>query len=133
MFEDVERIRWCREIRCRCSAAACPGVAVVALHLNRRLRSQVIHDLNEDWKELGVHVASACSSETGAVRRTPTFDESSVDANDHLAGRFIRFSILGNFPLNLFVDALPLPRGPDYSSPMLWVAQVSLGGTRILL
>jgi hypothetical protein len=44
---------------------------------------------------------------TGAVRRTPTFDESSVDANDHLVGRFIRFSILGNFPLNLFVDALP--------------------------
>ena len=29
---------------------------------------------------------------TGAVRRTPTFDESSVDANDHLLGRFIRFS-----------------------------------------
>jgi hypothetical protein len=44
--------------------------------------------------------------ETGAVRRTPTFDESSVDANDHLVGRFIRFSILGNFALNLFVDAL---------------------------
>jgi hypothetical protein len=39
--------------------------------------------------------------ETGAVRRTPAFDESSVDANDHLVGRFIRFSILDNFPLNL--------------------------------
>src|SRR5271166_5255273 len=45
--------------------------------------------------------------QTGSVRRTPTFDESSIDANDHLLGRFIRFSILGNFPLNLFVDALP--------------------------
>src|SRR5271165_5083494 len=44
--------------------------------------------------------------QTGSVRRTPTFDESSIDANDHLLGRFIRFSILGNFPLNLFVDAL---------------------------
>jgi hypothetical protein len=31
----------------------------------------------------------------------------SIDANDHLLGWFIRFSILGNFPLNLFVDALP--------------------------
>ena len=30
--------------------------------------------------------------ETGAVRRTPTFDESSVDANDHLVGRFIRLA-----------------------------------------
>src|SRR6202051_4475645 len=45
--------------------------------------------------------------QTGSVCRTPTFDESSIDANDHLLGRFIRFSILGNFPLNLFVDALP--------------------------
>src|SRR5208282_4320744 len=45
--------------------------------------------------------------QTGSVRRTPTFDGSSIDANDHLLGRFIRFSILGNFPLNLFVDALP--------------------------
>src|SRR5271165_6087551 len=43
----------------------------------------------------------------GAVRRTPTFDESSIYANDHPLGRFIRFSILGNFPLYLFVDALP--------------------------
>src|ERR1700693_254576 len=34
-------------------------------------------------------------------------ESSSIDANDHLLGRFIRFSILGNFPLNLFVDALP--------------------------
>ena len=48
--------------------------------------------------------------QTGSVRRTPTFDESSIDANDHLLGRFIRFSILGNFPLNLFVDTLPNPR-----------------------
>src|SRR5580704_5362653 len=44
--------------------------------------------------------------QTGSVRRTPTFDESSIDANDHLLGRFIRFAILSNFPLNLFVDAL---------------------------
>ena len=46
--------------------------------------------------------------ETGAVRRAPAFDESSVDADDHLFGRFIRFSVLGNFPLNLFVYALPI-------------------------
>src|SRR5580700_11124576 len=45
--------------------------------------------------------------QTGSVRRAPTFDESSIDANNHLLARFIRFSILGNFPLNLFVDALP--------------------------
>jgi hypothetical protein len=45
--------------------------------------------------------------QTGSVRRTPTFDESSIYANDHPLGRIIRFSILGNFPLNLFVDALP--------------------------
>src|SRR5271166_2163594 len=63
--------------------------------------------------------------ETAAVRRTPTFDESSVDANDHLVGRFIRFSILANFPLNLFVDALPnrvdpTPGGGMGSSAHRW-------------
>ena len=56
--------------------------------------------------------------ETGAVRRTPTFDESSVDPNDHQVGRFIRFSILGNFPLNLFVDALPNRVDPASGSGM---------------
>jgi hypothetical protein len=45
--------------------------------------------------------------QTGSVRRAPTFDESSIYANDHPLGRFIRFSILGNFPLYLFVDAVP--------------------------
>src|SRR5271157_2508496 len=41
-----------------------------------------------------------------AVRRRTTFDESSVDANDHLLGRLIGFSILGDLLSNLFVDAL---------------------------
>ena len=44
--------------------------------------------------------------ETGAVRRTPTFDESSVDANDHLLRRLIGFAIFGDLLSNLFVDAL---------------------------
>src|SRR5580704_3370796 len=37
--------------------------ASVDLHLNRRLRSQVIHDLNGTGKNLGVHAATACSSD----------------------------------------------------------------------
>jgi hypothetical protein len=42
----------------------------------------------------------------GAVRRRATFDESSVDANDHLLGQLIGFSIFGDLLSNLFVDAL---------------------------
>jgi hypothetical protein len=35
-----------------------------------------------------------------------TFDECSVDANDHLLRRLIGYVILGDVPPNLFVDAL---------------------------
>jgi hypothetical protein len=42
----------------------------------------------------------------GAVRWRATFDESSVDANDHLLGRPIGFSIFGDLLSNLLVDAL---------------------------
>jgi hypothetical protein len=42
----------------------------------------------------------------GSVRRRATFDESSVDANDHLLRRLIGFSIFGDLMPNLFVDAL---------------------------
>jgi hypothetical protein len=56
--------------------------------------------------------------QTGLVRRAPTFDESSIYANDHPLGRFIRFSILRNFPLYLFVDALPNGVDPVSGSGM---------------
>jgi hypothetical protein len=63
--------------------------------------------------------------QTGAVCRTATFDESSVDANDHLLRRLIGFAILGDAPPNLFVDALsnrddPASGGGMGSSTHLW-------------
>jgi hypothetical protein len=50
----------------------------------------------------------------GPVRRRATFDESSVDANDHLLGRLIGFLIFGDLLSNLFVDALSNCRDPLY-------------------
>jgi hypothetical protein len=42
----------------------------------------------------------------GALRRRATFDESSVDANDHLVRQLIGFSIFGDLTLNLFLELI---------------------------
>jgi hypothetical protein len=60
-------------------------------------------------------VAGSTTAETLGVNLQ---ESSSIDANDRLLGRFIRFSILGNFPLNLFVDALPNRVDPASGSGM---------------
>jgi hypothetical protein len=53
----------------------------------------------------------------GPVRRRATFDESSVDANDHLLGQLIGFSIFGDLS-NLFVDALSNSHQPGSGAGM---------------
>ena len=68
----------------------------------QRARPSCVPDDGEHFTLLSVGLDQPWDDlETGAVRRTPTLDESSVDPKDHQVGRFIRFSILGNFPLNL--------------------------------
>jgi hypothetical protein len=42
----------------------------------------------------------------GPIRQRATFNKGSVNANDHLLGRLIGFSIFGDLLSNLFVDAL---------------------------
>jgi len=54
----------------------------------------------------------------GAVRRRATFDERSVDANDHLLRWLIGFSIFGDLLSNLFVDALSYRNQPASSCGM---------------
>ena len=45
--------------------------------------------------------------QTGAVARTATLDEGSVNPDDHLLRGLSKCSILRDFLPNLFVDALP--------------------------
>jgi hypothetical protein len=42
----------------------------------------------------------------GALRQRASFDESSVDANDHLLRQLIGFSVFGDLLSDFFVDAL---------------------------
>src|SRR5271166_6311123 len=67
----------------------------------------LVPDDREHFARLSVRLDPPSDDlQIGAVRRRATFDESSINANDHLLGRLIGFSIFGDLLSNLFVDAL---------------------------
>src|ERR1700719_2150137 len=67
----------------------------------------LVPDDREHFARLSVYLDPPSDDlQIGAVRRRATFDESSVDANDHLLRQLIGFSIFGDLLSNLFVDAL---------------------------
>jgi hypothetical protein len=86
----------------------------------------LVPDDREHFARLSVYLDPPNDDlQIGAVRWRATFDESSVNANDHLLGRPIGFSIFGDLLSNLFVDALanrdqPASSGGMGSSTRRW-------------
>src|SRR5260370_3612594 len=65
----------------------------------------LVPDDREDFARLSVRLDPPRDDlQTGAVYRTATFDESSVDANDHALRRLIGFAIPGDDTPHLFPD-----------------------------
>ncbi|MGA8654521.1 MAG: hypothetical protein WB586_00090 [Chthoniobacterales bacterium] len=66
--------------------------------------------------------------QTGAVCRTATFDESSVDANDHLLRRLIEFAVLGM--LRRISSSMRSPTAMTRLRVLVWVVP-AIGGRSI--
>jgi hypothetical protein len=65
------------------------------------------------WLSLRLN-SSRDNLQAGGIRGTATFNEGSINANHHLLRGLVRYSILCDCPLNLFVDAFA--HGQDAAS-----------------